>query len=70
MKNFKEFVNEKSGMSSSDMKKLAKDLAGRAEKGDDIEELVGMALEDMPGAENASGDDIKKIANMVRKEMK
>lgn len=70
MKSFKQYVNEKTGMSQSDMKKLAKDLASRAEKGDDIEEMVGMALEDMPGAENASGADIKKIADMVRKEMK
>lgn len=72
MKTFKEFiqVNEKMSMTKSEMQRLAKDIAKHSEEDDDIEEVVAMSLEDVPGAENATDKEISKLADMVRSYMK
>jgi len=68
MKSFREYLNESSGLSDKDMKEIAKAVAEDLEDGadEDVNELIGMYLENYSGGEMAGPKEIKKIAKMVK----
>ena len=66
------YLNE--NISKSDREMAAKEIANAIEEGggmedmdeDDVKEMIGMFLEDMPGAEGADQNDIKAIYKLVQ----
>lgn len=73
MRTFKQFINEaKGGLSDSDKKAIAKAVAEDIADGadEDVNELIGMYLENYSGGEMAGAKEIKEIAKLVQKHQK
>lgn len=68
-----EQLNEKGELDKSTIEDVAKEIVYAIEEGggfddmdkDDVMELIGMYLEDIPGAESANEDDMKTIYKHV-----
>ncbi|QIW86895.1 hypothetical protein AHP1_641 [Aeromonas phage Ahp1_CNU-2021] len=67
MKTFDEYLAEAKGLSTADKQKIAKDIVKEMSDDDDVNELIGMYLENTPGAEHATDRDHKDILKMIEK---